>query len=122
MDGRYAPLNDWLHGALRQPTKRLIPNDDWYTYVFDKLEILIALSYAYLDKQSPEWYWAPPGAFGYRHQNGERVLQEIEESIAKLRNESPFVKSGIFGDSADACTEGVEAFKKFFAKVAHSWW
>jgi hypothetical protein len=122
MEQRHAPLNDWLHAALRQPAKRLIPNDSRYTYIFDKLEILIALSYAHLDEHSAEWYWAPPGAFGYRHQNRDRILREIEESISKLKNESPFVKSGIFGETAEGCTGGLAAFKNFIAKIASSWW
>jgi len=46
MDRRHAPLNDWLHTNLRQVAKRLIPSDDRYTYVFDQLEILMALGFA----------------------------------------------------------------------------
>lgn len=117
MDGRYAPLNDWLHAALRQPTKRLIPNEDRYTLVFDKLEVLMALGYAHHTKGT----WAPPSAFGYRHQNRDRVLQEIEKSIARLKSQSPFVKCGIFGETAETCTEGLAAFKEFVSKVAASW-
>ncbi len=113
MDRRHAPLNDWLHAALRQPAKRLIPNEDRYTFVFDKLEVLMALGYAHHAKRTKDWYWAPPGAFGYRRQNRDRVLQEIEESISKLKGESPFVKSGIFGETPEACTEGLAAFKDF---------
>lgn len=118
---RHAPLNDWLHAALRQPTKRLIPNEDRYTYVFDKLEVLMALGHAHYAEQAKDWYWAPPGAFGYRHQSRDRVLHEIEESIAKLKDESPFVKSSIFGKTAEACTEGLAAFKNFILAVARSW-
>ena len=113
----YAPLNDWLHAALRQPTKRFIPNEDRYTFVFDNLEMLMALGYAHGAKRAKDRYWAPLGAFGYRHQNRERVLQEIEESISKLEGESPFVKSGIFGDTAEVCTQGLAAFKDFVSKV-----
>ena len=37
MEKRHAPLNDWLHAALRQFTKRLIPSEDIYTLAFDRL-------------------------------------------------------------------------------------
>lgn len=121
MDRRHAPLNDWLHAALRQPTKRLIPNEDRYTFVFDKLEVLMALGYAHYAKRTKDWYWAPPGAFGYRHQNRDRALQEIEESISRLNDESPFVKCGILGETADACTQGLAAFKDFVSNVCRSW-
>jgi hypothetical protein len=121
MDSRFAPLNDWLHAALRQPTKRLIPNEGRYTYVFDKLEVLMALGCAHYVERAKDWYWVPLGAFGYRHQNRDRVLHEIEESISKLKGESPFVKSGIFGETAVACTEALAAFKEFVLGVVRSW-
>lgn len=121
MERHYVPLNDWLHAALRQHTKRLIPNEDRYTFVFDKLEMLMALGYAHHAKRTYDRYWAPPGAFCYRRENRERVLQEIEESMAKLKGESPFVKSGIFGETAEACVQGLTAFKEFASKIAHKW-
>ncbi len=52
MEQRHAPLNDWLHELLRQPTRRLIPTDDRYTYCFDKLEMLMALGYAHHAKRT----------------------------------------------------------------------
>lgn len=121
MERRYTPLNDWLHAALRQTTKRLIPNEDRYTLVFDKLEILMALGYAYHEKQPKDAYWAPPGAFVYRSQNRDRVLQEIEESMSRLKGESPFVKCGIFGETVEACTQGLAAFKDFVSTSGRSW-
>lgn len=114
---RHAPLNDWMHDALRQHTKRLISSDEYYTFTFDKFEMLIALGYAYHEKRTRGWGWMPPGAFGYRYENRERVLREIEESLTKFKNESPFVKSGIFGETAEACLQGLEAFKEFVGKI-----
>ena len=122
MDRRHAPLNDWLYALLRGSAKRLIPNDDRYTLVFDKLEILIALAYAYHAKRTKDWYWAPLGAFGYRSDNRERILQEIEQSIASKGDQSDYVACSIFGKSAAACTEALNAFRKFVAEASRSWW
>ena len=122
MERQRAPLNDWLHAVLRQPTRRLIPNDDRYTYVFDKLEMLMALGYAHHAKRTKDWYWAPPGAFGYRGQNRDRFLQEIDESISREKEQSLYVQSGIFGDSAEACAKALAAFREFMAKVGREWW
>ena len=77
MDRRHAPLNDWIHEVLRPYAERIIPDNDRYTLVFDKLEILMALNYAYHKDEKDEWYWAPPGAFGYRGANRTRIMQEI---------------------------------------------
>jgi len=122
MDRRHAPLNDWLHDALRKPADRLIPNNERYTLVFDKLEIMMALGYAHHAKRTKDWYWAPPGAFGYRSDNRSRVLQEVEQSISSKGDQSPFVTSGIFGDSAEICTQALTAFREFIAKISGSWY
>ena len=113
MDRRHAPLNDWIHDTLRPHAERIIHDNNQYTLVFDKLEILKALSYAYHDERSPDWYWTPAGAFGYRHENRNRILQEIEESLSTMQAESPYVTSGIFGETVAECQQGVEALKQF---------
>ena len=64
MDRKRVPLNDWIHKTLQPFAERIIRDNNRYTFVFDKLEILIALSCAHYRGQWSEWYWAPPGAFG----------------------------------------------------------
>jgi hypothetical protein len=122
MERRHAPLNDWLHAVLRQPTRRMISSDDRYTYLFDKLEMLMALGYAHHTKRTKEWYWAPPGAFGYRGQSRDRFLQELESSITREKEQSEYVRSGIFGDSPEACAGALAAFREFISKVGRQWW
>lgn len=121
MERLYAPLNDWLHDALRDALRTVIPNDNRYTYTFDKLELLMALGYARHAKRTKDWYWAPPGAYGYRRDNQARILQEIQDSIAKVGDQSPFVKSGMFGDSVEDCNNALSAFGEFLGKVSSSW-
>lgn len=121
MDRRHAPLNDWLHENLRGHIKHLIPSDSRYTLVFDKLEILMALGYAHHAKRTKDWYWAPSGAFGYRTENRDRIWQEIQQSISSNGDQSPFVRSGIFGDSAEECTQALAAFGGFLEEICRSW-
>ena len=116
MGERKAPLNNWIHETLRPYAERIIPDDNRYTLVFDKLEILMALSYAHKDDRPPERYWAPPGAFGYRSDNRTRIMQEIEESLSTMQDESPFVTCGIFGETAEDCKKGLAALAKL------GWW
>ena len=123
MESRYAPLNNWIHGVLREHTTSIIPNDLRYSSVFDKLEILMALSFAYHEKRRLESrrYWAPPGAFVYRDQNRQRTLREIEESLSTLQDESPFVESRIFGVTAENCRQSLDAFGEFSDKLVAQW-
>ena len=117
MDRRYAPLNDWIHDTLRSQAASIIPDDNQYTLAFDKLEILMALSFAYHHKESTYGDWTPPGAFGYRYENRNRILQEIEESLSAMQAESPYVASGIFGETAEECKQGLEGLKQFIPRL-----
>ncbi len=121
-DKNYAPLNDWLHDLFRECLMHLIPNAGRYTLIFDKLEVLIALGFAYHDKRPADNYWVPLGAFGYRRDNCYRVIAEIEESIAKDGDQSAYVTSGIFGNSASSCKEALVPFQEFMKQVGARWW
>ena len=124
MEQRKVPLNDWIHGVLREYTKTIIPSDERYTLVFDKLEVLIALSFAYYEKrlERRRRYWVPPGAFVYRGQNRRRILQEIKESIATQEDESPLVESDIFGETAETCLQSLDAFRDFSEELDQPSW
>ena len=122
MEKRYAPLNDWVHGTLRSYAGPIIHDNNRYTLVFDKLEILMALSCAHYraHNRSIEGFWAPPGAFGYRSENRIRILQEIRESLSTKQSESPFVTCGIFGETAEDCEQGLAGLEGFISKL--NWW
>lgn len=122
MDKRHAPLNDWLHMALRPLLKRILPSDERYTLIFDKFEVLMALGYGHLFSKAGDIYWAPPGAYGYRSDNRARVLQEFEDSILQLGDSSPFVKCGLFGNTAAQCKESLSAFVGFAGQIGRTWW
>lgn len=122
MAKHHAPMNDWLHSTMRSLLKRLIPNDEHYIFIFDKLEILIALGYGHHAKRTNDWYWVPLGGYGYRHSNRERVLNEIKTSLAQFGDTSPFVKSGLIGGSEAQCSERIAAFEEFMGKVSHQWY
>ena len=122
MDRHHAPLNEWIHETLWPYAECIIPDNNRYTLVFDKLEILMALSYAYNEKKwsfdmlSSELYWVPFGAFGYRFESRNRILLDIRESLSKKQDESPFATCGIFGETAEACEQGVAALEKFISE------
>ena len=102
-------LNDRLHEDLRQYTTQLIPNEDRYTLIFDKLEILLALNRTYAS------VGPSVGRFAYQHQNTMKIFQELEESISMFGDKSPFVQCGIFGKSAQECNQRLDELKNFIA-------
>ena len=119
MKKHYAPLNDWIQDALWRYFQHMTSHKDKYTLTFDKFEILIALGYLYRVDQSnlADWGpWAPLGAFAYRHQNRVRIMKEIDESLSEDQNDSPFVKSGIFGRNTEDCMRIVKLLQEFISK------
>jgi len=80
MERHHVPLNDWIHVLLRSKTQGVFPSESRYTYAFDKLELLMALSYAFRAKRDNNWYWAPPGAYGYRHDNRQRCRRAFKST------------------------------------------
>lgn len=120
MERRHAPMNDWIFNHLRPLFKQAIPSDKRYTLLFDKLEMLMAISCAYHSNRSGSPYWAPPGAFGYRHSSRDAVIKEIDDSIAQQGDRSPYVLSGIFGTTLADCSQAIADFKTFISQIR--WW
>lgn len=116
MEHRYAPLNDWLLQALRQHVNRVIPDRKHHEVIFDQLETLIALSYLHHTDGS----WAPPGAFCYRHENRDRFMKQVKESLSREQAESPYVTCRIFGETVEECERNMEKLKEFIPKLG--WW
>ena len=122
MARHHTPLNDWMQVVLREYLRDIVYSSEQYDLLFDRLEILIALSFAYHEKRPPGFYWAPLGPYIYRNQNKIQILEEIEKSILMLQSESPFVKSGIFGEIPEECITSLNQFKEFADDVARAMW
>ena len=120
MANRPTPLSEWIKTAVWQYMSYTAYNSEQYDLAFDKLEILMALSYARHGKREEGRYWVPLGRYVWRSQTRERILREIEESISTRQHESPFVRGSIFGDTPDECAVSIQQFKKFVPKAAQS--
>ena len=119
MKRHYAPLNHWIQDALWRHFQHTTSHKDKYTLTFDKFEVLIALGYLYRVDQSNLGDCgplAPLGAFADRYQNRVRIMKEIYESLSEDQNDSPFVKSGIFGRNTEDCMRIVKQFQEFISK------
>ena len=120
MERQHTPLSDWIQAAVQQYMSNTAHNSEQYDLLFDKLEILMALSCAHHYRRAEGWYWAPIGSFVHRSKTRERILREIEGSVSTLQRESPYVRSGIFGEAPEECAVSIQQFKEFIRKVAQS--
>lgn len=116
---RETSLNDHFYKILRQYVKQIIPDDRSYEYTFNKLEVLIALSFRHNDTNSPNY--APPGRFIYQKEQEKQILDEIRYSLNNYENDSPFVTSRIFGKTDVECINVLAEFEKIVSEIRESW-
>ena len=109
------PISGWIHNVLPHRTLRIIPSEDQYTFMFDKLEILMSLSLGYYNSNQYGEYLPFLGPFFYGVQNRRQVINEIRESISNLGPDSPFVQAKIFGNSADICHAQLSSFETYLS-------
>lgn len=70
-------------------------------------------SYAIPAVEKGERYWTLPGAYGWRHENRQRIFGEIRTSLQSLGDRSPFVISGIVGKTALQGLENLTQLERF---------
>ena len=96
----HSTLSRRLRECLRPHARRIVPDDAMYMMVFDKLEILLGLAYCHghsgTTQSTCRPFWNVP-------ENGGRILNEIEASLSSKGEESPFVKSRVFGATDEEC-------------------
>ena len=111
------PMSEWICGVMRQCAKDIIPTENQFALTFTKMEMLLALGFGHHDSERWGGYWAPQGTYVYRREERRRILDEIQNSLTLLNDDSPFVQSGIFGDSTESCRENIEKLNAFLRRV-----
>lgn len=119
MNRHQTSLSARIYDTLRPHAERIIPDANRCALAFDKLEILMALSYMHQRPQDRDY--APPGLFTYHDENRRRILQEINESLSTAQDASPFVTSGIFGDTEEDCRKELAHLEKLIEKGRWLW-
>ena len=86
-----------------------------YDTHFDRFEILLALTYA--DVRDSDW--GPPGRFAWKHNNRGRGSPYVElvAEAARLGNDWPPTKAGLFGGSTERFAEVAERYKQLLDQV-----
>lgn len=119
MSVRNFPLNDWVYENLRGSLRSVLAHDSAYQMAFDELEVLLALSFT---TRADSWTiergvsFHPPGCYLNRTRRTDDlhpVLEGMKQSIAEHGSTSVYVESRIFGDTADECSDRLQAFSKY---------
>lgn len=117
MKNRRTPLNDWLHKTLQDNIGELFLSDDAFTFAFDSVEVLLALAFGKHGNYEYNPSWRPPGCYGYRRGNFDLTIAEITNSFEVLGEESPYVISGLFGNSVAECLEQINILTEFKSQL-----
>jgi hypothetical protein len=112
-DRQFTPLQNHLEAVLLPFFRSHFTSEEAFHLAFDKLEVLAALSYAIPAIAKGERYWTIPGAYGWRHENRQRIFGEIRSSLQSLGDHSPFVLSSIVGKTALLGLDNLTQLEKF---------
>lgn len=121
-DERRAPVNDWLADVLWVQVGPQFASQDEFLLHFDWVEVLLALANHKLCPPVFSAEYHPPGAYGYRGQNRERVLTQLKKSISEQGSGSPYVTARLFGDAPEECNQAIAKFEAFATKLRGNWW
>lgn len=110
-ENRKLPISDRSHDILQDQIEQLFLGSEDYSILFDELEMLVTMGYAYRYRDLS--YWGPVGRYVYRHTEQLRVFSKIRRSIETEADDSPYVKSGIFGEDASECEANLGKLRGF---------
>lgn len=99
----HLPLNSWIEDFFSPLGRSLFQSNQEYLDGLDKLEFLWTLAVARKMRPSTSFFWVPFGNFIYRHGRYEQLQKEILQSLTSHGEDSPYVKSSIFGTSVEEC-------------------
>ncbi|MDE0021477.1 MAG: SIR2 family protein [Candidatus Poribacteria bacterium] len=116
------PTNDWMRREMLPFAKQIIPNEKTYTWMFDKLEILMAAN-----SKSTLWY-----AFLGRPENRKPIIEKLKTwSIAPdqqdlyVRRGYEYASSGILGDTASESHQNIvdleQRIEQRILKIDYPW-
>ena len=117
MEGHPVPVSDWLCQSLRPHTTALIPPEKRFERVFDRMEVLFALGCGVRgNEHRQELPWFPVGCFIDRDSTFGNTVREIEESLNRYGDDSPFVRHKLAGHLAKDALVNLQSFRDFVGR------
>jgi hypothetical protein len=120
-DRRHAPLNDWLCDYLWGQFGDEFSSRSDFELQFDWVEVVLAMANHKLCPPVFNAEFHPPGCYGYRTSNRERVIQRIKGSLESAAERSPYVGSRLFGTTALEVQQAIAAFDAWATGLRGHW-
>lgn len=109
----FTPLENHIEALLWPLLQAHFASEAAFHLTFDKLEIFAALSYAIPVIEKGQTYRTLPGAYGWRHENRQRIFTDIRGSLTELGGDSRLVKSRLIGASREHGLANLSELEKF---------
>lgn len=115
----YVPRSEYLFKSLQPHLEDAFYLGKSYENLFDRFEIILALSYAYERQKSKRSAWAPPGRFAWKFSSyhpDDPFSQLVKEAQAQGSTWPPVV-SGLFGGSIESFLAVATEYQKFMGEL-----
>lgn len=109
----YTPRSEYLFKTLQPQLEDLLFLGKSYEDIFDRFEILYALSYADLEMQRDHHVWGPPGRFGWKKGRGAGAnpFSDLSREANQHAGDWSPLKAGLFAGSIDRFNQIAKAYK-----------
>lgn len=112
MRSAITPVSDWIYKRLQKSIGTVFTSESAFQYAFDTFEVYVALNYS-LTGLRRDPYWAPYGAYVYRHDNRQQIISTIRQKVVNEGEVSSLVQSGLIGKSVEDCLNNLANFEKW---------
>ncbi len=110
----YTPQSEYLFTRMQPILEDALFLGNRYEYLFDRFEILYALSHVDLEDRS----WGPIGRFGWKYgMRDENPFKELLDEVKRERDEWPPLRAGLFRGSYARFEEVSSQFEAGLAKL-----
>jgi hypothetical protein len=117
----YVPRSEYLFRVLQPILEDLLFLGNGYEILFDKFEVFFALVYADLTFEGHRLrIWGPPGRFGWKYGSHENAFTNIVIEAARMKDDWPPLKSGLFRSSYDHFKEISEGYEELLRGLGWS--
>jgi hypothetical protein len=106
------PRSEHLFATLREPLDRLLFLGARYELLFDRFELLIALTYADLRDPNGEGdVWGPFGRFTYKQARSNSPMDTLMEEAKAAEGGWALLSTGLFGGKSERFLRVAEAYR-----------
>jgi hypothetical protein len=123
-DRQHTPRSEYLFKTLQPELEDLLFLGNSYEDLFDRFEILYALTYADLQDRQSRHFWGPPGRFAWkgRHGDSPSPYETLTEEARQQGVLWPPLQAGMFSGSSERFAAIATAYREQILNAVRNNW